>query len=226
MKIRIVLPGLILSVLAFAACSPPPELRDDTLLQETGLISGEPCEAPCWRGITPGETGWRDALTSIEDDAELENLQIQEDENSDSAVAEWNQRGGSACCQMYSQDGESVDVLFLRVTPDMSLGEVFDLHGEPAYVVGSPYSDDQAVINLVYPDKAMVLYAFIAGEEASLSESSEIIGLLYMKPEDMELLIQTSNLHAWEGYGTYQQYGDDQYEVTPSVTLTPTATGG
>ena len=226
MNIRIVLLGLLLPVLVFAACSPPPELRDDTLLQETGLITGEPCEAPCWRGITPGETAWRNALTIVEDDAELENLQLQEDENSDAAVAEWNQRGGSACCQMYTEDGESVDVLFLRVAPQMTLGEVFAEQGEPAYAVGSPYSDDQSVMNLVYPDKAMVLYTFVAGEEASLSEASEVIGLLYMAPEDMELLIQTSNLHEWDGYGTYAQYGDDQYEVTPSITLTPTESGG
>jgi hypothetical protein len=45
----------------------------------------------------------------------------------------------------------------------------------------------------------------------------------------MELFLNTNSLHAWEGYGTYATYTSDEgttFEVTPSVTLTPTASGG
>jgi hypothetical protein len=71
-----------------------------------------------------------------------------------------------------------------------------------------------------------VIYAFVAGTAGALSESSEIVGVLYMTPTDMDLLIKTSNLHAWDGYKLYSAYDTSEYQVTPSVTLTPTATGG
>jgi hypothetical protein len=224
MTLRLFLPGMLALVLLVSACAPPPELRDPSLLRDESLISGQPCEAPCWRGITVGETTWRDALAIVEDDPELDAPNVQTDENSSAVVAEFKPTDGSPCCQMYSETGELVDLLFLRVAPTMTLGEVIAAHGDPAYAVGSPFSDNQAIVNILYPDIPLVVYAFVAGEaQGRLSASSEIIGLLYLKPSDMELLLVTSELHAWEGYADYATYRPDgELEVTPSVTITPT----
>jgi hypothetical protein len=115
--------------------------------------------------------------------------------------------------------------MFLRTAPNMTLGEVIDAKGEPAYLIGSPFSEDQAVINLIYPNVPMVLYAFVEGTTGTLSENSEIIGMLYLKQSDMDLLMQTSELQAWEGYQSYQAYEESELEITPSVTLTPTPGG-
>jgi hypothetical protein len=227
MKLRFLLPGLLALVLFAAACSPP-QLRDPNMLQDTSLISGEPCEAPCWRGITPGTTSWSDALTILEDDTTIENLQTQTDDNSNAALAQWNQKGGADCCQMFSDDGETVSVLLLRVAPAMTLGQVIDRYGEPTYVVGSTFTDDQAALNVIYPDKNMVIYVFSEGTSGAISESSEVFAVLYVVASQMELLIQTSELHAWDGYGSFEQYADTttDFEVTPAITLTPTETGG
>jgi hypothetical protein len=229
MRLRLILPGLFALVLIMAACAPPPNLRDEKLLQDTSLIDSEPCAAPCWRGITPGVTAWSDARTILEDDATLQNLQFQDDENSDARVASWEQKDGSACCQMFSsEDGELVNVLFLRTAPNIPLGELFEAHGEPTYAVSSEFSEDQAIVNLIYPDVPMVIYAFVAGPNASLNENSEVIASLYLPPDDMELVVQTSNLHAWEGFASFQTYSSAEgsaFEVTPSVTLTPTPSG-
>ena len=227
MKRRLILPGMIALVLLFAACSPPPPLRDDKLLQDTSLLTNDPdCSAPCWRGITPGKTPWSEALTKLQDDKTLENVTTQSDDKSKAIVAEFQQKGGTSCCQMFSEDGEKVNVLFLRVAPTVKLGQLITAQGLPTYLVGSPYSDDQAVMNLIYPEKSLVVYAFVAGTSGSLSESSEIVGVLYMTPADMDLLIKTSSLHSWDGYKAYQTYDSSAFEVTPSVTLTPTPNGG
>ncbi|MDZ4766857.1 MAG: hypothetical protein SGI73_20145 [Chloroflexota bacterium] len=226
MKFRLLLPGLLVLVLLTAACSAP-ELRDSKLLQDTSLATGDPCAAPCWRGITPGETSWSDARTILEDDTTLENLQVQTDENSPAAAAEWQQRGGSACCQAFTEDGETVSILFLRTAPTVTLGEVIDAHGEPSYAIGSPFSDTQAIVNVIYPSVPMVVYAFVPGIVGEISAGSEIIGVLYMTQKDMDLLITTSNLHDWEGYNPYSVYRGDEdapFDITPSVTLTPTPT--
>jgi hypothetical protein len=109
----------------------------------------------------------------------------------------------------------------------MTLGQVIANHGDPTYAVGSPFSDTQAIVNLIYPSIPMVVYAFVPGVEAELNANNEIIGVLYMTPKDMELLEVTSSLHQWEGYGPYAAYRGDEdapFDVTPSVTLTPTPT--
>ncbi len=225
MKHRVILPGVIALVLLFAACAPPPNLRDDSLLQDSSLVSNQPCSAPCWHNITPGQTSWSDALTTIEDDTNYENVNVQEDDQSTAKVAEWQQKGGSTCCQMYTQDGDTVSVLFLRIAPNLNIGEVISAQGEPTYLIGSPFSDDQAVMNLIYPEKSLVVYAFVAGTSGELTASSEVVGVLYMTPSDMDLLIKTSSLQAWEGYQSYQAYDTSAFEVTPEVTLTPTPSG-
>ncbi|MDX2160158.1 MAG: hypothetical protein SF162_02425 [bacterium] len=222
MKLRLL--PISLAAVAFvfllSACSTP-NLRDTNLLRDQSLLTGDPCQAPCWRGITPGETAWSDALIVLEDDPTLQNVTTQEDEESASRVAEWQQRDGApGCCQMYSEDGEIVDLLFLRVAPDMTIDGVVNVFGNPAYALSTEFSGDQAIINVVYPDVPMVLYVFVPGVEAELTGSSEIIGVLYMTREDMDLLLATSNLHAWDGYQPYSEYGPDApLEVTPSIIL-------
>jgi hypothetical protein len=216
------------ALLLIAACSPPPPLRDANLLSDDSLITDQPCAAPCWNNITPGVTTWNDALTILEDDVNLENVQTQTDDNTSAVVAEFQRAGGTACCQMFSEDGELVSLVFLRLAPEVTTAELLDAQGDPSYAIGSEFSEDQAIINLLYPSLNTVVYAFVAGTSAELTEDSELIGVLYMQQKDMDLLLQTSNLHAWQGFGPYQMYSVDNtdFAVTPSVTLTPTPEGG
>lgn len=224
MKFRMLLLSVIALALLLASCSPP-ELRDQTLLQDDSLLTNEPCAAPCWRGIVPGETAWSDALTMLEDDPTIENLAVQQSEDSTALYAEWQQVGGSpGCCQIYSSQGRTVDLVFLRVTPTVTLGGVIASKGEPTYALSTPFSDGQSILNVVYPNIPMVLYVFVGGTEASVLESSEIIGVLYTTDGDMEELLQQSSLHIWEGYQSYETYSDaSPFEVTPEPVSTEEA---
>ncbi len=105
-----------------------------------------------------------------------------------------------------------------------------EVHGEPTYAIGNPVTDDQAVVLLVYPDEQMVVLGFVPGAEGDLSDDSEIIGVWYITAENMELFTHTNNLHAWEGYQPFTTYASEvdasEFEVTPSITLTPEGEGG
>jgi hypothetical protein len=215
----------VIVVLLIAACAPPPVLRNDKLLNDDSLLTNEPCAAPCWRGITPGETPWSDALTILEDETEFALDPPQDDPDSEAIGVQWKQTEGDPCCQMISEDGETVSLLFLQTAPDVTIGEMFESQGEPTYAVGNPVTDDQAVVLLVYPEKQMVVLGFVPGKEGELSEDSEVIGIWYITPENMELFTQTNNLHDWEGYQPFSIYTSEvdpsEFEVTPSITLTP-----
>ncbi len=220
MRGRLLLPAMLVLVVMFAACAPPPELRDDSLLNDSSLVDGDPCGAPCWQGITPGVTSWNEALTILEDNSRLTNFQVEELEAEGGGTilrATWEQRRGPTCCQMFSEDGQTVSILFLQVAPRMRLGEVIQTHGEPAYAIGSEFSDEQAVMNLIYPDKQMVVYAFVEGPEGALSETSEIVAVLYMNAAEMVRLVSSNNLHAWQGYAPYSTYAPDstEFSLTP-----------
>ncbi|MCE2489638.1 MAG: hypothetical protein J4G17_06645 [Anaerolineae bacterium] len=201
-----ILPCLIAILLLLVACSPETLLRDESLLSDESLLTGEPCAAPCFRGITPGETSWVDALTIIEDEADFDNIQTQGPAEGSSVIqASWQQGADSpVCCQMVTEDGEIVSLVFLRTAPTHTLDDLFGIHGEPTWLTGQEISEDQAVVSLVYPDQPMIVYAFVAGTaEGQLAAGSEVVGALYMEAGSVDLLVQTTELHRWEGYGSY-----------------------
>jgi hypothetical protein len=226
MNLRKLLPGIVVLLLLVSACAPPPALRDDSMLRDESLVSNEPCAAPCWNGITPGETSWRDALVVLEDDPNLSDPTTRETDDElfpAAVVGEFQRTDGSPCCQIISLDGETVSTVFLRLAPGVTVGEIIGNLGEPEYLALSPYSDDQALANLVYTERSTVIYVFLAGvETGALSEDSEVIGALYITPKDMEDLLVSSSLHVWDGYESYQFYEEGGFEITPEPT--PTAT--
>lgn len=211
------------SLVLLAACAPP-SLRDDALLKDTSLVTGEPCEAPCWRGITPGETSWRDARTIIEDDPQFENVAVTEDQNSDARRLDWTDANGPNCCRLYSQDGETVNAILLLTAPVMELGNVIERYGEPTYVVGEESTPDEALMSLIYPDLPLVIYAFVEGATTGeLTPGSDIIGTIYLAESDMEQLLASTNLYEWAGYDTYANYVDGEFDVTVAPTSEPDA---
>jgi len=222
MKLRHLLIVIALAFIA-ASCSPPPELRNPAYLNDTSLISGEPCAAPCWRGITPGETSWSDARSILEDDSTITDIQIQNEEETGEIAATFQRLDGIPCCLIYTEDGEQVDQMLFQLAPEITLGEVIETHGEPEFLSLSEVSADQAAAALYYPDIFTVVYAFLSGAETgALGESSEIFAMLYVRPVDMELVLQNSSLYNWTGYGTYQSYAERGFDITP----VPTVEGG
>lgn len=210
------------AVATMTATAMPPSLRDDRLLHDRSLITGDPCAAPCWRGITPGVTAWDDALVILEDDPTILDAAIQTAGDSAAVAASFAEPSGlDASGQLFSDDGETVGLTFLRLAPDITLGEVREVYGEPTYAVGTPFSDNppQAIVNLVYPDDQMIVYIFAQGRTGKLDNGSEVVGTLYMKSADMDTLLETSSLHEWVGLASFETYGPDgPFEVTPIST--------
>jgi len=233
MKFRILVPGLLLLVVLVAACSPAPNLRNPKFLKDTSVVTkDEKCDAPCWRGITPGETKWSDALVTLQDQTDLDDPQTQAIPDSGDAVgASWQPTGGEACCQIISEDGKTVSSIFLQIAPDITVKQLIAARGEPEYVLGTPGTDDQAIINLFYPKQNMIVFAFVAGAaKGALSETSEIIGVYYTTADRMDLGMKLSSLYGWKGYQPFTAYAPDNpspdYKITQSVTLTPTGQAG
>ncbi len=205
---------LILTALAVAGCAAEVRLLDETKLKDFSLLSGEPCEAPCWNGIAPGETLYRDAKLLIDEDTRYKDVQEAErQEGSDARIFGFAPEEGQVCCQVFSRDGETVTSLLLQFAPDMSLGPVMDRYGEAIYVGGEAPAADQAYMALVYPEVPMVIYAFVAGaENGRLSTGSEILGAMYMSQDEMSLLLACSQLYDWQGFGGFSEIIDGNFD--------------
>lgn len=225
MKLRLTL--LLAAVLmTVAACAPSQELRNESFLVDSSLVTENPdCSAPCWRGITPGITEWSRAVTILEDQPDITDVKIESNEESGELAATFQRRDGVPCCLLYSKDGTLVDQMLLQLAPQNTLGQVISNFGEPSYFNGTEVDERQAAAALFYPTRGLVIYAFVEGASGSLSASSEIFAALYLSQTDMDLVIETSTLQAYDGYKAFADYLDDAPAITPapldSTTPTP-----
>src|SRR5215203_1773334 len=78
---RLLLLAVLLGCLCLAACTSAPKLLDEAYLKDTSLLNDTPCAAPCWLGIIPGQTSWRDMRTIIEDDGQFGTVDEIKDES-------------------------------------------------------------------------------------------------------------------------------------------------
>ena len=201
-------------IIGATACAGEIKLLDETKLKDLSLISGEPCEAPCWQGIVPGETNFRDAKLRIEEDERYHNVQEAErQEDSDARVLGFSAPDAEVCCQLFSRDGETVSSLLLQLAPDISLGAVMNRYGEPRYLGGEAPAADQAYLALVFDQTPMVVYAFVAGQEnGKLSTDSPLIGVMLLARAEMDLLLNCSRLYAWDGFASFKSTIDENYD--------------
>lgn len=214
---RLVIILIALIALVLAACSPTVNLLDENNLKDTSLLSGEPCEAPCWNGITPGETTFRDAKILVEDDSRYSNVEeVESEEETEERLFGFSDGDANVCCQIYSRDGDIVESMLFLLSPLMTLGEVVDKYGDPTYLTGEEVAEGQSIMFLLYPDVPIVLYAFVEGTEGTLSADSEIIGLLYMTETEIQQIIDSSRFYEWEGYQAFTAYIDENYDFIGS----------
>ncbi len=180
--------------------APERSLLNDGFLQDASLLSGTPCSPPCWRNIRPGQTSLEDAMALV---AALEPLEIAQS----SADAFVFRSGDSApCCQVSSQDGETVGSILLQFAPDTTIGQVIAARGEPGYVLGQPFSDTEAILMLYYPDQNMLLSALVAGIEGQLEEASPVVAAVYATSEIFSHAFVSTPIKAWQGYQSYRDY--------------------
>lgn len=221
--------GLFLAsivVWLLAACTPAPNLRDELLLADTSLVSGEPCAAPCWQELTPGETAWGVAQAHIEETQDYRQTDSDTDRRTGEAWIEFAYRDGPTCCRIYTTDGETLSAIFLLVAPDMLLSDVIARYGEPTYMTAEAQTSDQAQVALVYPDPtlAMIVYAFAPNiTTAEINADSEIIAHVYMAASEMETLLASENLYAWDGYSLLGDVIDGIFDLTPAPLAEQTA---
>jgi hypothetical protein len=218
MKIYLLFIFLFLA-LVVAACTtaPAPELRNEAFMDDISLVSGEPCEAPCWQDLIPGETVWGVAQDFVKNNADYTIVQeVTASIRVREARIEFAIQDGPQCCRILSRDGEILSAIVLLLAPNMQLGDVIERYGEASYVSGEAVTNDQATIALVFPDIPMVTYVFAESlSESEVSAASTVIGIMYLAQSEMDTLLQSENFYNWEGYGLLGNIIDGTFDITP-----------
>lgn len=214
---------LMISVLLLATgCLPEPTLQSDLFLNDNSLLTGEPCTAPCWHDIVPGETLWSEAMSIVQADDTFTGF----DSNSEDELAQavWQVVDTDQyCCRMLADSEEDpISYIFLTLsTPNIIVDDVFAVYGEPDYVTVFEFTNAESVVQLIYADVPMVISALVTTEQPGVMANSHVVAALYMSVDEMETIMMETELKVWDGYQSYDAYAGATPVVTPSVTQVP-----
>ena len=185
----------------------PPSLLNSRFFDDVSLVTGEPCDPPCWQNIAPGETSVSDAVDILESlgadplQAGIEGILFG--------------TNGVPCCQINSDDGETVSAILLQLAPKMLLGDVIARLGEPTFVTGLPFSETEHALVLIYPESGFFAYAFVAGADGQLEAISPIVTVMFTTPDDLKAAISNLPLDGWQGFQSYADYMDGEFDHLP-----------
>lgn len=214
--------------LLLAACQAAPPLRSDKYLFDTGLIvapavGGQPCDAPCWKGIIPGISTFVDGVSKIKADAAFKDVQERAQDATTPASATWSAAAGEQCCQMVAnlQTGLVESILIRVASNAMTAQQVIDKHGEPPYVQTGDYSETESVVQLIYPQQGFITWVVPGAADSTFEPTDPITAVIYIDPKLLDDLIRTATLGKWSGFGV--SYRAIQ-SATPVITAVPTAT--
>jgi protein-disulfide isomerase len=207
-----VLVGLAEGAEGISIGEPEIKLLNDADLTTDSLITNEPCSAPCWENITPGETTMADASAIL---AEMESIIVlQEDQNTIVFTADEN----TICCQVISENGtgepdDVVGIILLQLAPTNTLGQYIEVHGEPTYVSGDTHSDTEAILTLFYPAAQTIINVVVEGPDGQLTEDTPIFAALYTSQTIIETIIASAPMDNWKGLLTFNDYMDGEFDV-------------
>lgn len=190
---------------------------------KTSVVLTNPCDAPCWYGITPGQGDPWEIYTSLN---ELEGLKINavypESDRNDQLVSYYwfferpiKDSGGSV-----NFINDKVAAINILCVGSLNLTDIFHRLGEPdSYWMALKYGENREYLDVVFlaPNKGYVAEAVIDVEygksSVKISETTPVFRVTYFDPAAFEELLETKILFGipidagkavftpWTGYG-------------------------
>lgn len=174
-----------------------------------GILSNEPCPAPCFYHITPGLTNHLDAkekLYKLDQNGVCKETRYY-DENSGKWTVGW------VCSNIsltYNEATGLVNWIRFEPTVPITLQEIIVVHGSPdeiAVVQDGSYESPTTTSDIFYFTKNVFLPILtpIDGEEYIISPSTLISAVIYMDDNEMEYTTKvfSKDIVQWEGFKTY-----------------------
>jgi protein-disulfide isomerase len=187
----------------------------------------ETCPAPCWRGITPGETSWEDAAEIVRASGDLREIQEQSAaDDSGAKVMSWQSLDGINCCNMLSETGKTVDELLMLTPSTFTIGELVEARGEPTHAITRETGQGGYIVSVFYPEDALIVYVFVEGNSPrDFTEESGVVGASYMSAARSESVFADLLPSTWAGYGAllrYESLATAEPEVVETDEAVPT----
>ena len=172
-----------------------PKIGDD------GLLSGEPCSAPCFWNITPGTTSEKEALGEVTSRLGIFPCHRWDSSNSGGTK-------GILCSDISISfdDQNTVSVIGFNPTQEITVSNVISKYGEPdgVFITFFGIGSQPPVAALLYFDSLGMIVHLPEQNNKSYNLQAEIPveRIVYLKKSDY--FNNKSLVQSWKGYGIYK----------------------
>ncbi len=180
--------------------SPQASLINERFLEDTSLLTGEPCGPPCWQGIIPGLSTLADALDIVN---ALDGIIVMQQAE---GAFQFGKADSPPCCQISADETQVVSAIILQFAPEMTIGEALEKLGEPLFFRGQPYTKSEAILWFYYPDQFTMIQVIVPGVEGNLDASSPLVAAYYLTKLDMSDALEAGTFTPWKGYVSYREF--------------------
>jgi hypothetical protein len=203
-----------------AGCAEPPPL-------DTSLLTGEPCEPPCWQGLTPGESTEEDVaefmrttrFVDIRTVYRSSFTRLTRDREEVAGVGiQWSSSLGLGPCNHLSIEEGVLKYITICPYPGVTLGRLIDRYGLPEKYIANlqGYERRWVDVTLFYPTHGFTVDLVLPPDDATLQPESTVADVWYFRAAPLERFIElgweagyfgTSPakwpefLRDWQGYG-------------------------
>ncbi len=185
-------------------CGEPPPL-------DRSLLTGEPCEPPCWQGLTPGESTEEDVAefmrtTRFVDAGSVRRSSYtrltQGGEEVAGVVIHWRSSWGLSACNDFCVEEGVLNSITICPSPGVTLGGLIERYGAPEKYIANlqGYERRWIDVTLFYPTHGFTVYFTLTPEDATLQPESSVASVWYFRAAPLERFIELG----WEAgyYGT------------------------
>ena len=218
------IPLLCFALLIAAICSgcgePPP--------LDMGLLTGEPCEPPCFRGLTPGVSTHEEVNQFVRTSGFVNPQSLfrstftrltRSGEEVAGVGIYWHSRaGGIGRRNHFSIEGGVLKDITINPDYTLTLGRLIDRYGPPEKYrailpIGGPLYYD---VTLYYPTHGFTVDLVVPYDDGTLQPESTVADVWYFRAAPLERFLELRReagmggptparllelLHDWEGYG-------------------------
>jgi len=209
-----VLVSLVLLILGLCVgCGEPPPV-------DMSLLTGDPCEPPCWQGLTPGECTEDDVSEFLQTSKMVNRGSVFRGDRTTATAGvvgvsiQW--RSTSARGRAHNSFAVDAGVLnHITIYPDydLTLERLIGRYGPPEKYISylSGFERQWVDVTLYYPTHGFTVYLLLRPDDATLKPESKVASIWYFRAAPLERFLQLG----WEaGYfssvpARAQEFGHD-----------------
>lgn len=199
------------------SCSAPPPL-------DTSLLTGDPCEPPCWQGLTPGVSTAQQVEDFLSASQYVKPDSLDRERWGTTRTISWESTAwwtANAAPNALTLHGDTLMVIWIQLDYELTLEDLLDRYGPPQryWARWRGWGGADAIVNLYYPTLGLVprLVLEPSDDHHKLEPHSLVMGVWYCPSTSLEGLADLgdfipfpprqyidTDLHDWRGYGAIE----------------------